>query len=185
MAYIFSVGQRLPYYDRLRSKGPGGVSRMLAGLSRPAWPAQMTYPKLYKRFPHLLACSLVSEESEMGKNLKKTNPNLVTLIQHLKDAGRTNEAPVWRDIALRLEGPASNWAEVNISRLDRHASENETVIIPGKLLGSGEIDKKLTVAAYRFSGQAREKIAKAGGQNLSIEELLVKNPTGSKVRIMG
>jgi len=131
------------------------------------------------------ACSLMSEESAMGKKIRKTNPNLVGLIGKLKEASRTNKAPVWRDIALRLEGPASNWAEVNISRLDRHASENETVIIPGKLLGSGEIDKKLTVAAYRFSGQAREKIAKAGGQNLSIEELLVKNPTGSKVRIMG
>jgi large subunit ribosomal protein L18e len=86
---------------------------------------------------------------------------------------------------LRLEGPASNWAEVNISRLDRYASEDETVVIPGKLLGSGEIDKKLTVAAFRFSGQAKEKIENAGGRNLSIEELLAKNPTGSKVRIMG
>jgi len=121
----------------------------------------------------------------MGKKIKKTNPNLVGLIDKLKEAGRINKAPVWRDIALRLEGPASNWAEVNISRLDRYASENETVVIPGKLLGSGEIDKKLMVAAYRFSGQAKEKIANAGGQNLSIEELLAKNPTGSKVRIMG
>jgi len=127
----------------------------------------------------------MSEESAMGKKVKKTNPNLVGLIDKLKEAGRINKAPVWRDIALRLEGPASNWAEVNISRLDRHACENETVVIPGKLLGSGEIDKKLTVAAYRFSGQAKEKIANAGGQNLSIEELLVKNPTGSKVRLMG
>jgi len=127
----------------------------------------------------------MSEESAMGKKIRKTNPNLVGLIGKLKEASRTNEAPVWRDIALRLEGPASNWAEVNISRLDRYASENETVVVPGKLLGSGEIDKKLTVAAYRFSGQAKEKIVNAGGQNLSIEELLARNPTGSKVRIMG
>ena len=121
----------------------------------------------------------------MGKKSRKTNPNLVGLISKLKEASRTNKAPVWRDIALRLEGPASNWAEVNISRLDRYASENETVVVPGKLLGSGEIDKKVTVAAYRFSGQAKDKISKAGGQNMSIEELLASNPSGSKVRIMG
>jgi len=127
----------------------------------------------------------MSEESAMGKKIRKTNPNLVGLIGKLKEASRLNEAPVWRDIALRLEGPASNWAEVNISRLDRYASENETVVVPGKLLGSGQTDKKLIVAAYRFSGQAKEKIANAGGQNLSIEELLAKNPKGSKVRIMG
>ncbi len=121
----------------------------------------------------------------MGMKYTKSNPNLVDLIKHLKDASRVNEAPVWRDIALRLEGPARLWAEVNISKLDRYAGENEVVVVPGKILGAGEIAKKVTVAAYRFSGQAREKIEKAGGKNMSIEELVAKNPKGSKVRIMG
>jgi len=121
----------------------------------------------------------------MGNKTKKTNPNLVVLIQQLKDAGRINEAPVWRDIALRLEGPARHWAEVNVGKLNRYASENETVIIPGKLLGAGEIAKKVMVAAYRSSGQAREKIEKAGGKSMSIMELVERNPKGSKVRIMG
>jgi large subunit ribosomal protein L18e len=121
----------------------------------------------------------------MGMRYSKTNPNLVGLIQKLKEASRTNKAPVWRDIALRLEGPQRNWAEVNISKIDRYAGENEIVVVPGKILGSGEIAKKVTVAAYRFSGQAREKIEKAGGQNISIEELVATNPKGSGVRIMG
>jgi len=121
----------------------------------------------------------------MGARCRKTNPNLVALIQHLKDAGRVNGAPVWRDIALRLEGPMSNWAEVNIGKIERHAAENEIVVIPGKLLGAGEISKKVTVAAFRSSGQAREKIKKAGGKNMSIEDLVSSNPKGAKVRIMG
>ncbi|OGS42470.1 MAG: 50S ribosomal protein L18e [Euryarchaeota archaeon RBG_16_62_10] len=121
----------------------------------------------------------------MGHKNKKTNPNLVGLIRNLKEASRTNKAPVWRDIALRLEGPAKNWAEVNVGKLNRYAGENEIVVVPGKLLGSGEIAKKVTVAAYRSSGQAKEKVVKAGGQNMSIEELVAKHPKGSKVRIMG
>jgi large subunit ribosomal protein L18e len=121
----------------------------------------------------------------MGMKYKKSNPNLVGLIQHLKDVGRINEAPVWRDIALRLEGPMRHWAEVNVGKINRYASENEIVVIPGKLLGAGEIEKKVTVAAYRSSGQAKEKIEKAGGRSMSIEELTVQNPKGSKVRIMG
>ncbi len=127
----------------------------------------------------------LSEESDMGKKTNKTNPNLVSLIQRLKDASRTNEAPVWRDIAIRLEGPASNWAEVNVSKLNRYAEENDVVVIPGKLLGSGDLAKQLTVAAYRFSGQAKDKVKNAGGQNMSIDELIAKNPKGSKIRIMG
>jgi large subunit ribosomal protein L18e len=120
----------------------------------------------------------------MGINQRKTNPNLVVLIQRLKDAGRVNGAPVWRDIALRLEGPMRNWAEVNVGKINRYASENETVVVPGKLLGAGEIAKKVTVAAYRSSGQAKEKIEKAGGRSISLDELMETNPKGSKVRMM-
>ncbi len=120
----------------------------------------------------------------MGMKYTKSNPNLVDLIKHLKDASRENEAPVWRDIALRLEGPARHWAEVNVGKLNRFASDGEIVVVPGKLLGAGQIEKKLTVAAFRFSGQAREKIEKAGGKNVSIEQLVKENPAGAKVRIM-
>jgi large subunit ribosomal protein L15 len=35
--------------------------------------------------------------------------------------------------------------------------------VPVKILGRGEISKKLTVRAHRFSGSAAEKIAAAGG----------------------
>jgi large subunit ribosomal protein L18e len=127
----------------------------------------------------------MSEESEMGKRSNKTNPHLLTLIQHLKDAGRTNEACIWRDIALRLEAPARSWAEVNVSRLDMYANDDEVIVVPGTLLGAGEIKKKVTVAAFRASDQAKKKITSAGGQSVSIEELIAKNPKGSKIRIMG
>jgi large subunit ribosomal protein L18e len=127
----------------------------------------------------------MSEESEMGSKTRKMNPGLVGLIHRLKEASRTHEAPVWRDIALRLEGPSSRWAEVNISKLDRYTRDGDTVVIPGKLLGAGEIAKKVTVAAFKASGQARTKIAKAGGRSLTIEELVASNPSGSKVRLMG
>ena len=121
----------------------------------------------------------------MGKSRRKTNPNLLSLIQHLKDASRNNEAPIWRDIALRLEGPGGNWAEVNVGKLDRYAQEDDVIVVPGKLLGAGEIRKKVTVAAFRTTGQAKDKVVGAGGRNMSLEELIDENPKGSKVRIMG
>ncbi len=42
-----------------------------------------------------------------------------------------------------------------------------------KVLGNGEISKKMTVSAHRFSKSAREKIEKAGG---TIIELPAKQP---------
>ncbi|MBK7074356.1 MAG: 50S ribosomal protein L15 [Myxococcales bacterium] len=38
-----------------------------------------------------------------------------------------------------------------------------------KILGEGDLTKKLTVKAHRFSEMAKDKIAKAGGQALSLD----------------
>ncbi len=115
----------------------------------------------------------------------KGNPLLVRLIDDLKAISREHDAPVWRDLAERLERSASNWAEVNVSRLARFASEGETVVVPGKLLGSGSISFGVTVAAYAASTQARRKIEAAGGRAMGIRELAAEKPNGKGIRIMG
>jgi len=118
------------------------------------------------------------------KKVVKTDPNLVLLIDDLKRESREVGAAIWRDVAKRLEKPRRNWAEVNISRLETYANDGDTILVPGKVLGAGSLSKKLTVAAFRFSDSARDMIEKAGGRNLTIEELVTENPSGSGVRIM-
>jgi large subunit ribosomal protein L18e len=119
----------------------------------------------------------------MKRNLK-TDPNLVALIDGLKAKERESGAVIWRDIAKRLEKPRRNWAETNLSKLDRYANDGETVLVPGKVLAAGSITKKLTVAAYSFSEKAETEIAAAGGKTISIADLAIMNPKGSGVRIM-
>jgi len=115
----------------------------------------------------------------------KTNPLLIQLIKDLKKVSWTEKAPIWRDIAKRLEKPHRNWSEVNISRIARYAKEGETVIVPGKLLGSGEIGFPVNVAAYNASRGAKEKIRSAGGKVITIQDLVRSNPKGKLVRILG
>jgi len=86
---------------------------------------------------------------------------------------------------LKLERPLRNYAEVNLSRINRHTKEKEVVLVPGKVLGAGELNHQLTIAAVNFSAGAKSKITAAGGLCLSIEELMSKNPEGSGVRIIG
>ena len=116
---------------------------------------------------------------------RKTNPNLVKLIDDLLKASAENKAKVWKDIAERLAKPLRNYAEVNVGKIDRYLRENEIAVVPGKVLGSGEITKPVTVAAWRFSESARRKIESAGGRVLSIWDLIRENPSGKNVRIMG
>ncbi len=119
------------------------------------------------------------------KHNYKTNPQLLDLISGLKKQSREKEVPLWRDIALRLERPTRNHSEVNLSRINRYTKEKDVVLIPGKVLGAGELDHQLTVAAVSFSANAKSKITAAGGSCLTINELMGMNPEGSRVRIIG
>jgi large subunit ribosomal protein L18e len=106
------------------------------------------------------------------------------LIAVLKDSARENEAPIWRDVAKRLETPGRNYAEVNLSKINRYTAENELVMVPGKVLGAGVLGHAVTVAALGFSATAVDKITNAGGKCMTIEQALEENPAGSGIRIM-
>lgn len=118
------------------------------------------------------------------KKIKKTNPRLINLISDLKAASRESGVAIWRDLARRLEKPRRNYAAVNISKINRHTKPDDLVLIAGKVLGSGDIDHKVTVAALNFSGQAISKIGSAGGECLRVEELMERHPKGSGVIIL-
>lgn len=121
----------------------------------------------------------------MAKKNKKTNPMLIALIHNLKKKANENDAPIWKDIALRLEKPSRNWPEVNLDRINRYIRENEAALVPGKILSTGNLTKKVSIAAWSFSEKSQEKIKKAGGKCMSIEDLLKSNPKGKDVRILG
>lgn len=120
----------------------------------------------------------------MSRAVKKTNPRLNELISSLNKASRVNDAKVWRELAKRLDSPNKNHAEVNIGKINRYASNGETILIPGKVLGSGILNQPVDVAALNFSESAASKIEKANGKCMTIEDLLRANPKGSHIRIL-
>ncbi|QIB74845.1 50S ribosomal protein L18e [Halogeometricum borinquense] len=115
--------------------------------------------------------------------MSKTNPRLNSLIAELKAVSRESGANVWQDVADRLEKPRRTHAEVNLGRIERYAKEDETVIVPGKVLGSGVLEKNVTVAAVDFSSSARKKIEQVG-DTVTLEQIAEENPDGSDVRVI-
>jgi large subunit ribosomal protein L18e len=108
-----------------------------------------------------------------------------SLISFLRKKAKENRAPIWRDIAERISKPRRNIPAVNLSRVRRHSADGETILVPGKLLGAGVLERKLRVAALRFTEGARRKIERAGGECLSISELVEENPKGSGIKVVG
>ena len=119
----------------------------------------------------------------MGRTRKIEN--VLELIAMLKRSALENEAPIWKDVAKRLEKPKSSWAEVNLSHLERTAADGDVVLVPGKLLGAGSVSKKLTIAAVSCSDAAESGIKGSGGKVSTIEQLIEKHPSGKGIRIIG
>ena len=115
---------------------------------------------------------------------RKTNPVLVDLIVELRKASQSANAPIWSDVADRLERPARLWPQVNVEKCGAVAQTGEIVLVPGKVLSTGEARQGLKVAAFAFSENARQKIEAAGGQCLAINALVKMAPNGKGVRII-
>lgn len=108
----------------------------------------------------------------------KSNITTVKIIRELKKL----KAPAWERVAEELADPARNVNEVNLSSIERYSTG--VVLVPGKVLGTGELTKPVVVAALKFSKSAKEKITKAGGKAMTIAELAKQNPGCSNVKIM-
>jgi large subunit ribosomal protein L18e len=117
--------------------------------------------------------------------LRDKNPVLRGTIEELNLASLENKAPIWKAVAGLLNKPGRRRHEVNLYLLERNLEKGQVAVVPGVVLGSGEITKPITVAAMKFSGEAEEKIKKAGGACLTISELVEKHPRGERVRIIG
>ena len=92
---------------------------------------------------------------------------------------------MWKRVAHDLVKTGKNRRIVNLTRINRHTKENETIVVPGKVLGDGVLDHTLTIAAHSFSSHALEKIAEAKAKAISIEELMKEDIKGKRVRIIG
>ncbi len=118
------------------------------------------------------------------RNTKTTNPEMIKLITFLKKEGKEKQANIWLDVAAHLSKPSRSRVSVNLSSINRSTKRAEVIVVPGKILGTGNLTHSVTVAAFDASGKAKAKLALAKAKYLSIPELVQKNPSGSNVRII-
>lgn len=120
--------------------------------------------------------------------MKRTGPTNIVLnglITELKKRSTEQSVGLWKRIALDLEKPSRQRRVVNLSRINRYTSENDIIIVPGKVLGSGDLNHRLTISAYQFSEQAKDKLEKAGAKIMTLLDLSKEKPNGKKIKIVG
>lgn len=109
---------------------------------------------------------------------KKTNSDLVETIVLCK------KNPKWNEVASILSGPSRNRANKNLEEIERESKEGEVILIPGKILSGGELNKKIKIIGFGFSQGAIEKLKKNKIEYTFISEEVKKNKDAKGVKIL-
>jgi large subunit ribosomal protein L18e len=109
---------------------------------------------------------------------KKTNSILVETIISAK------KKDAWIEVAKILSGPRRLMINKNIQEINQEAEEGEHIIVPGKVLSLGEINKKIKISALGFSESARAKLIKSKSEISSILDEIKKNPGAKGIKIL-
>ncbi|MEM0371228.1 MAG: 50S ribosomal protein L18e [Ignisphaera sp.] len=113
-----------------------------------------------------------------------TNYIIRKTIKILRKYSKIYNAKIWRYTAELLEKPSRKRVVVNLSKINRYTNDGDVVIVPGKVLGAGSLNHRVTIAAISFSQQAIAKIKSVGGRAIHILEFLNENPKGSRVKVI-
>lgn len=108
---------------------------------------------------------------------RKLNPELVETIFLAKKNKN------WIKVAEMLTRPKKKFIRVNLNKINKEVKEGEKIVVPGKILGGGNLQKKIKIIAFSFSNSAIEKIKKANSEFSYIKEEIKINPEAKNLRI--
>ena len=114
-----------------------------------------------------------------------TNQVVIHMAKDLKKASAKNDAPIWAKLAEYALKPSIARRDLNLNRIGQLTKENDIVVFPGKVLGTGSISHKITLFSFSISNSAATKIVDQGGKIITYSDLIEQNPTGKGVVLLG
>jgi large subunit ribosomal protein L18e len=123
---------------------------------------------------------MVKSKTLIEKQLqRKTNSVLVETIIAAKKKEQ------WSEVAELLSGSRRKRINLNLTELNGiEAEDKDILVVPGKVLSEGNVDKKMKIVALGFSERAKEKLLKSGCKVSSILEEIKSNPTAKDIKVL-
>jgi large subunit ribosomal protein L18e len=110
----------------------------------------------------------------MSRNVISTNIHKRKLIRQLEKLSDKTDKAIWEKVSEILSRPRRKRVAVNIGKINRLANDGEIIIVPGRVLGGGLLEKKLVVIAESFSKTAWQKILDNGGKPYTLYDVVSK-----------
>lgn len=114
-----------------------------------------------------------------------SNQIVKQMARDLKKASTKNDAPIWSKLAEMALKPSSARRTINVNKINDLTKDNDVVVFPGKVLGTGVISHKITLSSFSISNSAATKILESGGKILNFENMIEQFPTGKGVTMLG
>ena len=121
---------------------------------------------------------MISKTKLFQRIEKKRNPEIIETIIACKKNG------AWLKIGQIISNSRKKMPVVNLFEIEKESRDGDLIIVPGKVLGNGEITKKIRIAAMNFSESAREKLSKHKSEIVTILEEIKKNPKAGGMKIL-
>jgi large subunit ribosomal protein L18e len=117
----------------------------------------------------------ISKNKISKRTKNKKNPEIIEIINLAKKNNLL-------DLAKKLSAPRSQYKNINLDEIND--IDGESILVVGKVLGSGNVNRKIDIAAISFSEQAKAKLNKLNCNSESIYSMLKKKPGLEGVRII-
>jgi len=115
-------------------------------------------------------------KTKISKRIKrKTKSELVETIELAKKNNLL-------ELAKKLSGPTKLQKKINLEDLNK--LKEDKIIVVGKVLGKGDIERKISVFALGFSDSALEKLKKKGCETKLIRQEIEKNKNLENIKII-
>ena len=118
-------------------------------------------------------------KTKIEKQLKrKSNQELVKTIIAAK------KTKSWIEVAETLSTPTRKRIVINLDKINLEAKEGDIIVVPGKILSLGELDKKIKIAGLSISESALEKINKTKSEFIPLRQEIKLNPSAKGIRLI-
>jgi large subunit ribosomal protein L18e len=61
---------------------------------------------------------------------------------------------LWKRVLKLSEVPSRSRKTVNIYKINKYTKDGDSIIVPGKVLGEGQMDHKISITAMEYSSKA-------------------------------
>jgi large subunit ribosomal protein L18e len=81
---------------------------------------------------------------------------------------------LWRRVLKLSEVPARSRKSVNLYKINKYSVAGDNIIVPGKVLGEGMMDHKISITAMEYSAKALSNLRASQCKVRKLDEILTE-----------